>query len=171
ARRLPAARQRRGGPGRARTGPVRPGPAAAHRLPAADGRGDRTVRRGGPRPVHARRRRAVPGRERGQHVPPAGAEPVTRSPAMRLTSVLAVAALALSGCALVDEVPQMPGPRETDLVPTEVPPAEPEGETLSPDGFDTVERMAVRIRNVGCGALTTGSGFAIDSQVLITNRH
>lgn len=96
---------------------------------------------------------------------------MTRSPAMRLTSVLAVAALALSGCALVDEVPQMPGPRETDLVPTEVPPAEPEGETLSPDGFDTIERMAVRIRNVGCGALTTGSGFAIDSQVLITNRH
>ena len=31
--------------------------------------------------------------------------------------------------------------------------------------------MAVRIRNVGCGSLSTGSGFAIDAVTLITNKH
>ncbi|WP_242496274.1 S1C family serine protease [Xylanimonas protaetiae] len=42
---------------------------------------------------------------------------------------------------------------------------------LSPDGFDAVQRMAVRVRNIGCGQLSTGSGFAIDANTLITNRH
>src|SRR5690606_19908336 len=42
---------------------------------------------------------------------------------------------------------------------------------LSPDGFGQAQRMAVRIRNVGCGALSTGSGFAIDDHTLVTNRH
>lgn len=88
-----------------------------------------------------------------------------------VTTLTLTAALTLGGCAVLDEVPRMPGPRETDLAPTAVPQTEPEGEALSPDGFDTVERMAVRIRNVGCGALSTGSGFAVDSHVLITNRH
>ena len=31
--------------------------------------------------------------------------------------------------------------------------------------------MAVRIRNIGCGALSTGSGFAIDDHTVITNKH
>jgi S1-C subfamily serine protease len=77
----------------------------------------------------------------------------------------------LAGCALLEEVPQMPGPREMDLVPAEAPLTAPDGDALSPDGFDAVQRMAVRIRNVGCGTLTTGSGFAIDATVLITNKH
>ncbi|MEK8224895.1 hypothetical protein NKG05_00035 [Oerskovia sp. M15] len=40
-----------------------------------------------------------------------------------------------------------------------------------PDGFDAVKRMAVRIRNVGCSSLSTGSGFALDARTLITNKH
>jgi len=97
---------------------------------------------------------------------------MSRPPRAARTVVVAVAAtLALGGCAAVEQLPRMPGPRETSFVPTDAPQAEPEGEALSPDGFDTVERMAVRIRNVGCGALSTGSGFAVDSHVLITNRH
>jgi S1-C subfamily serine protease len=43
--------------------------------------------------------------------------------------------------------------------------------TISPDGFDAVQRMAVRVRNVGCGELSTGSGFAVDEHTLITNKH
>ncbi len=31
--------------------------------------------------------------------------------------------------------------------------------------------MAVRIRNVRCDGLSTGSGFAVDSRTLITNKH
>jgi S1-C subfamily serine protease len=31
--------------------------------------------------------------------------------------------------------------------------------------------MTVRIRNIGCGELSTGTGFAIDDHTLVTNRH
>jgi S1-C subfamily serine protease len=31
--------------------------------------------------------------------------------------------------------------------------------------------MTVRVRNVGCGFLSTGTGFALDAHTLITNRH
>ena len=80
-----------------------------------------------------------------------------------------VAVLALAGCAYV---PQMPGPTPTDLVPSQVPQPTPTTTgNLSPDGFDAAQRMAVRIRNVGCGSVSTGSGFAIDARTLITNRH
>lgn len=82
----------------------------------------------------------------------------------------------LTACAAVedvlDEVPRMPGPVETDLVPSDAPRTDPAGsEGLSPDGFDTVQRMAVRIRNVGCSSLSTGSGFAVNATTLITNKH
>jgi len=42
---------------------------------------------------------------------------------------------------------------------------------LSPDGFDAAQRMAVRVRNVGCEGVIRGTGFAIDERVLITNKH
>lgn len=75
---------------------------------------------------------------------------------------------ALTGCADGD-FPTMPGAPVTVFVPSEAPAVRPAG--LTPDGFDAVQRMAVRIRNVGCGSLSTGSGFAIDATTLITNRH
>lgn len=82
----------------------------------------------------------------------------------------AVAAVALAGCAYL---PDPPPPVPTSVVPTLVP--EPttaaDGTRLSPDGFDAAQRMAVRIRNIGCGALSTGSGFALDEHTLVTNRH
>jgi len=66
----------------------------------------------------------------------------------------------------------MPGPTPTDLVPSEVPRPVPTATgNLSPDGFDAAQRMAVRIRNVGCASVSTGSGFAVDERTLITNRH
>ena len=79
--------------------------------------------------------------------------------------------LTLGGCAVVEDFPHPPGPPVTAFVPTGAPEPKPEGDELSPDGFDTVQRMAVRIRNVGCGSLSTGSGFAIDAVTLITNKH
>ena len=39
------------------------------------------------------------------------------------------------------------------------------------EGFTELERAALRIRNIGCGGVRTGSGFAIGDQVLVTNRH
>jgi S1-C subfamily serine protease len=39
------------------------------------------------------------------------------------------------------------------------------------EGFTELERAALRIRNIGCGGVRTGSGFAIGDHVLVTNRH
>jgi S1-C subfamily serine protease len=103
---------------------------------------------------------------------------VTRSTTTRLgragragatTLALALSGALLAGCGVL---PAMPGPVPTDLVPSSVPAATPTSSgNLSPDGFDAAQRMAVRIRNVGCASLSTGSGFAIDETTLITNKH
>ena len=76
----------------------------------------------------------------------------------------------LAGCGVL---PPLPDPVPSDIVPTSPVDLSPAagGDALSPDGFDAVERMAVRIRNVGCEELSTGSGFAIDEHTLITNKH
>ena len=76
----------------------------------------------------------------------------------------------LTGCAAL---PSMPPPVPTDVVPTSqpTPTISPGGGLLSPDGFDSVRRMAVRIRNVGCGEVSTGSGFALTETTLVTNKH
>ncbi len=82
-----------------------------------------------------------------------------------LAVVIAVGPVACSA----DEFPVLPGEPVTTFVPSEPPVQRPSG--LSPYGFDAVQRMAIRIRNVGCGSLSTGSGFAIDATTLITNKH
>ncbi len=92
-----------------------------------------------------------------------------RTPAAASVLASVVAACLLAGCGVL---PEMPGPTPTGFVPSEVPRPVPTATgNLSPDGFDAAQRMAVRIRNVGCGSVSTGSGFAIDAQTLITNRH
>ena len=92
---------------------------------------------------------------------------------MRLRSGLAAVMLAVvvltGGCSAL---PGMPAPVPTDVVPTDLPQQSPTSSgNLSPDGFDVAQRMAVRIRNIGCGSLSTGSGFALDDHTLVTNRH
>lgn len=80
----------------------------------------------------------------------------------------ATATLALAGCGVL---PSMPPDAEDDYVPEVAAPQLADPGALSPDGVDAAERMAVRIRNVGCGTLATGSGFALDERTVITNRH
>ena len=85
---------------------------------------------------------------------------------------VAGAALALGLLTGCSALPAMPDPVPTRVEPTIAPaPAPSSSGNLSPDGFDTAQRIAVRIRNIGCGALSTGSGFAIDDHTVITNRH
>jgi S1-C subfamily serine protease len=45
------------------------------------------------------------------------------------------------------------------------------GPTVTPAGFSDYERSALRVRNIGCGGVASGSGFAIADHVFITNRH
>lgn len=92
---------------------------------------------------------------------------------MRRGRVVVLAPLlvtALAGCGVL---PPLPEPVPSDIVPTQAVALEPAkgSDSISPDGFDAVQRMAVRIRNVGCEELSTGSGFAIDEFTLITNKH
>jgi S1-C subfamily serine protease len=87
---------------------------------------------------------------------------------------------ALAGCGAVPPFPALPSDEPSQIVASDLVPgagvaapsiAPSDAAALSPDGFDAVQRMAVRIRNIGCGQLSTGSGFAIDANTLITNRH
>lgn len=86
------------------------------------------------------------------------------------SAAAAAAAAVLAGCAYL---PAPPPPVPTSVVPSEAPhpTTDSTGSQLSPDGFDAAQRMAVRIRNIGCGGLSTGSGFALDEHTLVTNRH
>lgn len=38
-------------------------------------------------------------------------------------------------------------------------------------GFSQAEQAALRVRNIGCGGVSTGSGFAISNHAFVTNRH
>lgn len=86
----------------------------------------------------------------------------------RLAAVVAVGLA--GGCAWL---PDPPPPVPASVVPSAapVPTLAADGTQLSPDGFDAAQRMAVRIRNIGCGGMSTGSGFALDEHTLVTNRH
>jgi S1-C subfamily serine protease len=88
----------------------------------------------------------------------------------RLPALVFAAGIPLAACGAVPELPPFPDPAaigETTAAPTVAAGAT----TLSPDGFRTTERVAVRVRNVGCGGVSTGSGFALSDDVLVTNRH
>ena len=83
-------------------------------------------------------------------------------------ALAAASALAVAGCAVL---PAAPAPMPSDWVPspTATPVASSVG--LSPDGFTAAQRMTVRVRNIGCGFVKTGTGFALDAFTLVTNRH
>ncbi len=90
---------------------------------------------------------------------------------MRIARTVIAAMTAATLVTACSAVPRSPEPLPTDYVPvvaTETPQAQG---NLSPDGFTQAQRMTVRVRNVGCTQLKTGTGFAYDGRTLITNRH
>ena len=96
----------------------------------------------------------------------------SRRAAVRVLGSLLGLSLAGGSLGACGVLPELPEPVPGSVVPSLVAPDDPAGsENLSPDGFDAVQRMAVRIRNVRCDGLSTGSGFAVDSRTLITNKH
>ena len=80
----------------------------------------------------------------------------------RVTGLAACAltAMMLTGCAASDE---RPDPFVGPYVPEISPSAQVDRGALSPDGFTQAQRMTVRVRNIGCQGLSTGTGFAIDA--------
>ena len=87
----------------------------------------------------------------------------------RLVPVSAAAMLIVTGCEALPDLPPLPEPAEIGSEPLARPSAEPT--EFSPGGFSRAERVAVRVRNVGCGGVSTGSAFALSPNQLVTNRH
>lgn len=85
-----------------------------------------------------------------------------------VAAALAASTLVIAGCGIL---PAAPSPLPTNFVPEPTVAADEGPGALSPDGFTAAQRMAVRVRNIGCGSLSTGSGFILDDHTLITNRH
>lgn len=92
---------------------------------------------------------------------------------------LVAGALLLSGCGSLAPVspapatapaPAQPEPVVTRIVERTARPAVSAG-TPTLQGFSAYEKAALRIRNIGCGGVSSGSGFAVAERVLITNRH
>lgn len=89
----------------------------------------------------------------------------TRKAHFGVTSTLAL--VLVTGCgALPPEPPEVPDTYVPNM--TFIP--ESEG-GITTYGFSEAQRMTVRVRNVGCSAVTRGTGFAIDQQTLVTNKH
>ena len=86
----------------------------------------------------------------------------------RTIVALAAASALLAGCSYL---PASPSPLPEDYVPSVSSEVVLEQGNLSPDGFSAAQRMTVRVRNVGCNYLKTGTGFAVDAHTLVTNRH
>jgi S1-C subfamily serine protease len=86
---------------------------------------------------------------------------------MRRLAAACAGAAVLTACSYLPPLPEPLVISETPVLRTPTPGAV----TLSPDGFRTTERVAVRVRNVGCEGVSTGSGFAVDNDRLVTNRH
>ncbi len=81
---------------------------------------------------------------------------------------IGVAMLALASCSVVPVPPStLPDEWAESVSPSPVPSEQAD----SPFGFTYEERAAVRIRNVGCDGLGTGSGFILDSHTIVTNHH
>lgn len=95
-----------------------------------------------------------------------------RPAALRIAGAAVLCLLALSGCGLTP----VPPPPQVSASQTRIPassvaaPVAP-APTITASGFSAYERAALRVRNIGCGGVSRGSGFAITDHVFVTNRH
>lgn len=90
----------------------------------------------------------------------------------RVVGAALLCLLALSGCGLAP----VPPPPPTSAVQTlaAAPPVATEDApvpAVTASGFSAYERAALRVRNLGCGSVSSGSGFAIADHVFVTNHH
>lgn len=83
--------------------------------------------------------------------------------------VVSAATILLTSCSVI---PARPPELPESYVPTAVESmSTTETGNLTPYGFSEAQRMAVRVRNVSCTGVTRGTGFALDANTLVTNKH
>lgn len=96
---------------------------------------------------------------------------------MLRAAVLALAATLLGGCGAQADAPPEAAPEinvpELAEVSKDVPATvRAKTPTLAADSAERKARtLTLRIRNVSCQGVATGSGFALDEDVIVTNRH
>lgn len=78
------------------------------------------------------------------------------------------AALVVASCGVV---PPLPSGTPAAWIPSASPSPLPSGLNDSALGFTPMESAAVRVRNDGCNALLSGSGFILDAHTIVTNHH
>lgn len=83
--------------------------------------------------------------------------------------LLLTAVVGLASCGMP------PAPPSSKTTPNQSVAPSPTPSTVSlptpTGGFTAYERAALRVRNVGCGGVSSGSGFALSEHVFVTNRH
>lgn len=91
--------------------------------------------------------------------------------------MIAFSCAGLAGCGLAPVPPppatarSTPADSASDPLPTRSAPPTHSVDQVEAHGFTDFERAALRVRNIGCEGVATGSGFAISDHVFITNRH
>lgn len=101
----------------------------------------------------------------------------------RLLLLISLLFVGLAGCGLVPVPPPpvtsssaaaltaAPADSSRDWLPTSSALPTHTKDQVEARGFTDYERAALRVRNVGCGTVSMGSGFAIADHVFVTNRH
>lgn len=81
-----------------------------------------------------------------------------------------VLSLGVAGCAILVPPPAEEYTQSYAASPVQQPTTK-RSATPTLSGFSAYEKAALRVRNIGCGDVSSGSGFAISSHVFVTNRH
>lgn len=90
---------------------------------------------------------------------------------MNATGAAALCLLALTSCGLTPVPPPQVSASQTLSPAPPVSALANQAPTVTASGFSRYERAALRVRNIGCGSVSSGSGFAIAERVFVTNRH
>lgn len=85
-----------------------------------------------------------------------------------VTVCTVAACLVLASCSVI---PTAPSGLPDEWIPSISPSAIPSESAASDFGYTDAESAAVRVRNVGCDGLSTGSGFVLDEHTIVTNHH
>lgn len=85
-----------------------------------------------------------------------------------ITAGTITAGFVLASCSVI---PAAPSGLPEEWIPSISPSAIPSESAASDLGYTHAQSAAVRVRNVGCDGLSTGSGFILDDHTIVTNHH
>ncbi len=93
------------------------------------------------------------------------------SRAVRLLAGALVAVATIASATACSVLPVPPSPLPSEWATPVAPSPLPSDEVDSPLGLSAEQRSAVRVRNVMCEGIGTGSGFILDDHTIVTNHH